>query len=215
VTTAALAAATAFAGTASAHNAGSAVTHHAVTAAKAAPAKKGTCYTNNDPSGDTGVGIASENDSDDSGVDSQGAVDFTVKKKCVVGTVQTTAVYYNGSGPANSVNVIIYKNTKNKPGKVVKEVDNLKYTDSTGLGSLGVKLGKKAITLKKGKYFVTVVANMTFSTGGQWGWELTSNQVGKADQWENQGGEFGVCPSWGDVLSCTGYGNDFMVTVSK
>jgi hypothetical protein len=210
LTAAALAIATAFAGTASAHNVtGSAVAHHAVTSTKAAPAK-GACFDNNG-SGDTGVGIASENDSTDSGIDSQGAADFSVKKKCTIKSVQTTGVYYNGGGPADSVNVIIYKNKKGVPGSVVKEKDNLSYTDATGIGSLGAKTGK--IKLKKGKYFVTFVANMTFTTGGQWGWELTTNQAGSPDQWENQGGEFGVCPTWGDVASCTGYGTDFMVTV--
>jgi hypothetical protein len=209
VTTAALAAATALAGTASAHNTiGSMASTHAVTS-HVAPAK-GACYDNQ--SGDTGVGIASENDSSDSGIDSQGAVDFKVKKKCVIKSVQTTGVYYNGSGPADSVNVIFWKNKKGEPGKIVKEYDNLKYSDSTGLGSLGVKV--KKTKLKKGNYFVTVAANMTLSAGGQWGWELSSNQIGNMDQWENQGGEFGVCPSWGDVLTCVGYGNDFMVTLS-
>ena len=211
VTAAALATAFTFTGTASAHTTGSAVAHHAVTATKAAPAKGG-CYSNNDPAGDTGVGVTSANYSDNESDNTQGAVDFSVKKSCVITKVTTTGIYYNGSGPADSVNVIFYKNTKGEPGKVVKEYDNLKYTDSTGTGALAVKI--KKTTLKKGKYFVTVAANMTLGTGGQWGWELTSNQKGAMDQWENQGGGFGVCPTWGDVLSCVGFGNDFMVALS-
>src|SRR5579875_2141498 len=61
VTTAALAAATALAGTASAHtNAGSMVAHHVVSAA-AAPAKGGkACYDNNS-TGDTGIAVTSAN----------------------------------------------------------------------------------------------------------------------------------------------------------
>jgi hypothetical protein len=216
ITVAALGAATTLAGTASAHsNIGTLATQHAVSSHSVAPAKKGkACYTNNDPSGDTGIAVTSANYSDDAADDTAGAVDFSVKKSCSIGTVQTTGLYYNGTGPASSVNVLFYKNKKGEPGKIVKEQDNLSYTDSTGTGALGVKL-KKAVSLKKGNYFVSVVANMTLSAGGQWGWELTSNQIGNIDQWENQGGGFGVCPTWGDVLTCVGYGNDFMVTLSK
>jgi hypothetical protein len=213
VTAAALAAATAFAGTASAHNTGgAAVTQHAVSQTAVAKVDAKACYTNNDPSGDTGIGVTSANYSDDSTLDTQGAADFTVKKKCVISKVTTTGIYYNGSGPATDVNVIFYKNKKGVPGAVVKEYDNLKYTDSTGTGALAVKI--KKTTLKKGKYFVTVAANMTLGSGGQWGWELTSNQKGAIDQWENQGGGFGVCPTWDDILTCVGFGNDFMVTLS-
>jgi len=210
ITAAALGTATVFAGTASAHNTGTSfATHHAVST-KAAPALGKTCYTNNDPSGDTGIGLYSANDASDPGIDSQGAVDFTVKKKCTLKKIQTTGVYYNGFGPADSVNVIIWKNAKGIPGKVVKEFDNLKYTDASGAGSLGTTI--KKTVLKKGKYFLTFSANMNFPVNGQWGWELTSNQAGNMDVWENQGGEFGVCPTWGPVLTCVGFGNDFMVT---
>ncbi len=175
--------------------------------------KKAPCYTNFDPAYDTGVAIASENDSEDSGINSRAIANFTVTKKCIVNMVSTVGQYYDGAGPADSVDVTFYKNQGGRPTKIVNEQDNLSYNDTTGLGSLTAFLDP--VTLKKGSYFVSFVANMTLSQGGQWGWELTSNQVGPMDQWENQGGEFGVCPTWGDVLTCTGYGNDFMVTLSN
>jgi hypothetical protein len=177
------------------------------------PAKGKACYTNNE-TGDTGVAVTSADYSDNAADNTQGAVDFSVKKSCVIGTVQTTGLYYNGTGPANSVKVIIWTDVSGEPGALVNKQNNLPYTDETGTGALGVKL-KKAVSLTKGNYFVSVVANMTLSSGGQWGWELTSNQIGNMDQWENQGAGFEVCPTWGDVLDCVGYGNDFMVTLSK
>jgi hypothetical protein len=211
IAAAALATATAFAGTASAHsNLGSAVAHHAASN-HIAPAPKGICYTNNTTG--NGTGVTSANYSDDPADNTSGAVDFTVKKKCTIGTVTTSGIYYNGSGPAASVDFLVYKNKKGEPGKIVNEQDNLSYTDSSGTGDLGVKV--KPIHLKKGKYFAAVVAEMTLSDGGQWGWDLTNTQLGAPDQWENEGGGFGVCPTWGDVLTCVGVGNDFMLTIGK
>ncbi len=210
---AALAAATAFAGTADANgHSTSAVTHRSVgNISGLAQSNAKACYklTTND----SGVGIASQTATDDPGVDSAGAAGFTVRKSCKITKVQTVGVYYNGSGPADSVTVTFSKVRKGHPGKVVSSQKNLKYTDATGIGSLGTTL-KKPVTLSKGHYFVSFTANMDLSPGGQWGWELSSDQKGKVDQWQNQGGGFGVCPTWNDVLTCTGYGNDFMVSLS-
>lgn len=217
IAAAAIVAATAIASTASAHGDGATATsQHPVSSATTPPIQDKTCYSN--LTGDTGVAIASENDTQNPGLNSQGAVDFSVNRKCkaagakiaTLSQVTTVGAYYNGAGPANSVNVILYKSKKGHPGAVVAEYDNLSYTDSGG-GSLGTTIPNT--TLKKGRYFLSFVANMTLSSEGQWGWELTSNQIGNIDQWQNEGGEFGVCPTWGDVLSCTGYGNDFMVAL--
>lgn len=35
------------------------------------------------------------------------------------------------------------------------------------------------------------------------------------DVWENNGGGFGLCPTWTHVVDCQGYGNDFIVTMTK
>lgn len=205
----ALVAASALAGQASAagHQAGAA---HKGSVQSALHVSKKACYSNT--TGDTGTGITSANYSDQTGIDAAGAADFKVKKKCTIQDIQTVGVYYNGSGPADSVNVYIYKASKGVPGKVVASGKNLKYTDATGVGSLGVSL-KKAVTLKKGSYFVSVVANMTFSIGGQWGWEVSSNQPGNPDLWQNPDDGFGTgCTTW-QPLTCIGYTGDWMVTL--
>jgi hypothetical protein len=204
----ALVAATALASTASASGHSASASHKGAAQAQIHASKK-ACYSNT--TGDTGTGISSANYSDQVGIDSAGAADFTVKKTCKISKVQTAGVYYNGGGPADSVNVFIYKAKKGVPGKVVAKAENSKYTDSSGVGALGVKLSK-AVTLKKGSYFVSFVANMTLSVGGQWGWETTSNQIGNADLWENPDNGFGTgCTTW-QPLSCIGYSGDFMVS---
>lgn len=210
VSVVALVAAASFAGT----SANASTTHgsaafHAGGVQQTIAAKGKSCYSLT--TNDTGVAIASQTATDDPGVNSYGATDFSVKKSCTIKSVQTVGAYYNGAGPADSLHVTIYKNKKGMPGKVVADRDNLKYTDSSGLGSLGAKL--KTIKLKKGSYWLSVSVNMDLSPGGQWGWELSSDTNGAADLFENSGGEFGVCPTWDTVLNCTGYGNDYMVTL--
>src|SRR5256885_244321 len=46
-------------------------------------------------------------------------------------------------------------------------------------------------------YWVSVRANMSFAAGGQWGWDDRTVQDNSEAAWQNPGGGFGVCPSWG------------------
>jgi hypothetical protein len=212
ISAAALAAATAFAGTAGAHSAPGAMVHgHA--AVSHASVTKGSCYSN--MADDAADGVLSQNFTD-SGFDiydAAGAADFAKGKKCKsITKVTTVGQYFNGAGPADSVNVLFYKGGGSTPGGVTKEYDALSYTDSTGLGSLGTTIPKT-----KGKHggWVSVVANMAFASGGEWGWEISTDQPGNPDVWENPGGGFGVCSSWDTNVDCIGVAGDYMVTLAK
>jgi hypothetical protein len=90
---------------------------------------------------------------------------------------------------------------------------NVVGTDSGGTFTIPLS----TVTLAPGSYWVSVTATMAFASGGEWGWEVTSNQKQGIDgQWENPGGGFGVCPTWGDVVTCVGStGPDFMFTLTK
>jgi hypothetical protein len=122
-------------------------------------------------------------------------------------------VYFNGTGPAASETVTIYKNKTGTPGKV-KMTQTVTGADAAGTFTMKLKKTK----LKKGKYFVGVVANMDFSIGGQWGWETTTNQSGAGDMWQNPGDGFATgCTTWGDMIGCLGalgQGPDFMVQLN-
>ncbi|HEY6578836.1 MAG TPA: hypothetical protein VIY09_05900 [Rhizomicrobium sp.] len=142
--------------------------------------------------------------------DDQGADDFIVPKKKTweIGEVDVTGEYYNGSGPATSENVFFYKDASGIPGKPVASFMDVVGTDNAG--SFTIVLPKKA-KLKSGHYWVSVQANLGgVGAGGEWGWFLTSVQHNDASEWQNQGGGFGVCPTWGTTQSCVGYGPDFM-----
>ncbi|MEI9932952.1 MAG: hypothetical protein WDM89_21075 [Rhizomicrobium sp.] len=84
------------------------------------------------------------------------------------------------------------------PGKGVKggEVDNAAGSDSSG--SFAIPLGK-GVALKAGHYWVSVVANCSFSGGcGQWGWGNPALRPASAMALcgRNPGGGFGLCPTW-------------------
>ena len=116
---------------------------------------------------------------------SQGADDFTVPsgKTWTITEVDVTGFYSTssggaGGGPATSENVIFYKNTvnskhQNVPGAKVKSV-TLKGTDTSGKFVIS---GITGVKLAAGHYWVSVQANMSFSTG-LWLWESRTVQSG-------------------------------------
>ena len=175
---------------------------------------------NDDPEGfsDTSQNFESTFDA----YDNQGSDDFVVPSgtSWKISEVDVTGLYYKGSGPAsgpaNSENVFFYKAKKGEPKKLVAEVDNV-VGDDDGLGDFVIKLSKKdAVKLKSGTYFVSVQANMDFSTAGQWGWGTRNTQVGSPAQWQNPNGGFGTgCDSWSDEAACLGgtAGPDHMFTL--
>jgi hypothetical protein len=163
---------------------------------------------------DSGIAIVSQNfESSFDVYDNQAADDFKIPaaQTWTVTEVDVTGQYFNGPGPAVSETVTFYKAKQGKPGaklsqQTVTGVDN-------GTGSFKITL-PSAVILGGGKYFVSVVVNMDFAVGGEWGWENRSTMGGKyAAQWKNKGDGFATgCVDWGeeDVCIASGQGPDHM-----
>jgi hypothetical protein len=167
---------------------------------------KGAKFLYNQNSNSNGEGVDSQNftSGDFTTYDNTAADDFVVPKKTqwTVTGVDVTGEYFNGSGPATSVDVTFYANAKNMPGKAVKG-GTFTSLDCTGSPSFSCSLGKKGVTLKSGTYWVGVVANCSFEGGcGEWAWENNGTIHGNPAMWQNPGGGFGVCPSWGTFDEC-------------
>jgi hypothetical protein len=167
---------------------------------------------------DSGVGIVSQDFGTDEGLDaydSQGADDFKVPALTTwkVKEVDVTGVYFNGPGPATSVNVTFYKNASGLPGVVKKSYPAIAYSDPSGLGSYIITL-PTVTKLTTGTYWVSVQAVMDFSVGGEWGWETRTTSKSNPAAWQNPGGGFGIgCTTWGNMQTCIGpqgEGPDFM-----
>ena len=184
------------------------LSHHGM--APAQPhSRAGTIYSQND--NDAAIGVTSQNfETSFDAYDNSGADDFKLTKKHAVSEVDVTGVYFNcyTCGPAVSESVTFYKNAGGLPGSVVKSAT---ATGTDDAGSFAIKI--KKVKLKPGTYWVGVVANMDFNTGGQWGWETRSVQSGSPGAWENPGDGFGTgCTSWGVQTTCLaqGAGPDYM-----
>ena len=117
----------------------------------------------------------------------------------VIGQVNVTGVYFNGAGPANSVNVIFYSDAAGLPGAAVAggTYMNAAITSGAATGSFHIVL-PTTLSLAPGTYWVSVQANMDFPVGGEWGWTdriVTSNSPAA---WQNPGGGFmTTCTTWG------------------
>jgi hypothetical protein len=163
----------------------------------------------NQTSSENGEAIDSQNFTSGSfaSADDMGADDFVVPKgqTWTITEVDAPGIYFADSGPSASEDVIFWSNDKKAktPGKAEKggTFDGLKGTDNSG--SFSIKLPKKGMTLKAGTYWVSVIANCSFEGGcGEWGWDENGKIHGADAVWQNPGGYFGVCPSWGTIADC-------------
>ena len=142
----------------------------------------------------------------------EGADDFVVPKKA---TWTITEIDVTGccAGSGGTENVYFYKDSKGKPGKLVKGGAFTKLNGS-GYPDYAISLGKKGVTLKAGHYWVGVVVNCDYSGScGEWGWSTTGTVRNDAAVWEQPGNGAGTgCTTWGTLSDCFGssYVGDFM-----
>jgi hypothetical protein len=133
------------------------------------------------------------------GFDADLADDFVVPagQTWNVESIDADGVYFNGSAPAvfvYSFNVFIYTDNGGLPGSQIFSTTNQPWVQSGS--TFTVNLSPAAV-LNPGTYWIEIQANMTFSVGGQWGWTDRTVQSNQGAAWQNPGGGFGVCLSWG------------------
>ena len=183
-----------------------------MTEATAAVPMGDVLYDQNDNDGLTGS-VSQDFEAANDGFDAQGADDFVVPagETWTITGVDATGVYFNGPGPAASFTVAFFNNSGTLPGTAVTSQSGLAYTDTTGFGSPVITLSSPVV-LTEGTYWVSIQARMDFTPNGEWGWEDRTVQSGSSGAWQNPGGGFGACPTWGPKLTCipTASGPDFM-----
>jgi hypothetical protein len=178
-------------------------------------AGKRTCFNN--LADESQVGIVSQDfGPGENAFDSQGADDFTLRRKCRVSTVGIDGLVFNGV--ATSFNVTFYKNKGGVPGKVVSTAT----TDQVGLcpARLGCDTAirlPEPVTLKKGVGWVSVQANLEL--GEEFVWMTALTQTGAPAVWENPGDGWGTgCTTWATLQTCWGAldpGPDFEFVLLK
>jgi hypothetical protein len=145
-------------------------------------------------------------------LDCAAADDFVVpkNKKWTVTEVDITGIFYNGSGPATSENVVFYKDDHGKPGKAVRQgTFQLDGADSDG--SFVIGLPGRGLSLGPGRYWLSVVINCSFYGGcSEWDWATTYDIHGDQGMWERpKAGD--ICSTWQPIPTCLGGSpQDFM-----
>jgi hypothetical protein len=115
-----------------------------------------------------------------------------------VDEVDVQGVYFNGAGPSVSFHVFIYQDAGGLPGTQVYSALDQSYT---GGPDFVITLSTPAV-LTEGTYWISVQSRMDFTAGGQWGWQDRTVQSNGPSAWQNPGGGFGVCTTWGAKQTC-------------
>jgi len=132
------------------------------------------------------------------------ADDFVVPvgQKWNLSLVEVQGAYFNGPGPADSMNVFIYTQAIPLPGTLLESRTVISYTNVFSNFAIPIS---PTIVLNPGKYWVSVQANQNFNPTGQWGWTgrtITSNYPAA---WQNPGDGFATpCTSWNLRTYCFG-----------
>jgi len=148
-----------------------------------------------------GSGVNSQNyEASFSQYNDQGADDFVVPAHATwtITEVDVSGQYFNGSGPASSEDVIFYADNKGTPGNTVATISNVKGTDTNG--AFSITLPGKGTKLKSGRYWVSVIANLSFTDGGEWNWDTNSVLHGDPAMWRDQGGQWSPLNGGGDLM---------------
>ena len=163
---------------------------------------KGICFTNLDSSPQ--VGVVSQNfGTGMSALDSQGADDFTLPKRCRVSTVGIDGMVYNGV--ADSFNVTFYKDRHGLPGRVVSTATSDEFGPCPPRVVCDTAISLPSpVTLKRGGGWVSVQVNLDFGEG-EFVWVTGQTQIGEPAVWQNPGDGWGTgCTTWANLQSCWG-----------
>jgi hypothetical protein len=145
----------------------------------------------------------------------QGADDFVIPDKqfWVVTEIDAKGSYFNGAGPAKSFDVYFYRDANGEPGWQVASCHQARYVPAGGFVRIPFVWPYCSGLDVRGdpgpfRYWVSIVANMSFANGGEWGWNtinaLKNDQNGNPtdpSEWENRNGGFGIaaCRFWGQT----------------
>ena len=137
--------------------------------------------------------------------DNQIADDFIIPvedESWTIESVEVLGIYFNGTGPATSVNIWIYNDSLGLPGSIAASRMDVIPSAGISTGSFVITL-TSPVTLQPNTYWLSVQCNMDSAIGGQWGW-TEQLQTNMESMWQNPaGGWANTCSVWGyRVSSC-------------
>lgn len=159
------------------------------------------------------IGTAQDFEAAYDAYDSEAADDFIVTyvDGWLVEQVGIIAGYWNGPGPADSIDVAFHADASGMPGSAIAgcSFPNNSYVDD-GAGNFLMDLTGGPCYLPAGSYWVVIQGNLDFATGGQFGYGYNGVQAGNGGMWRNPGDGFASgCTSWAPVATCIDGGPDY------
>ncbi len=121
--------------------------------------------------------------------------------------------------PNGAVQLTIYKDDGGVPGAVHYEQTFPGSVDADGYDNFTLQPTQviNATLNPDTRYWISVAVVMEFGLGGQWFWGSAEDTNDNAALWQNPGGGFGVCPTWGTFADCGvggGLGPDLLMDVN-
>ncbi len=166
----------------------------------------------------TGNGVPSQIFPDFPDFDSE-AVDDVVLPGPDAGELCSLDITGSGAGlpidPNNTVVLTVYTDNGGVPGSVAFTETFPGSVDADGDGSFTLEPTGAPVLNPNTTYWVSVVAVMEFGVSGQWFWSSADDGNDAAALWQNPGGGFGLCPTWGTFADCTvggGLGPDLLMS---
>ena len=143
----------------------------------------------------TNADVSQDFETSNNAYDNQGADDFVVPagKTWTITQVEVDGQYFNGPGPAASVNVTFYADASGVPGTAVRTFANLPYSNGP---NFTIPL-PSSVVLAPGHYWLSVQSRQDFTPAGEWGWDGNAVQTRSAAAFQNPGNGFGTgCTTW-------------------
>jgi hypothetical protein len=120
--------------------------------------------------------------------------------------IDLLGAYFNGAGPASSVNVWFYSDSAGLPNQIIYAELNIIPVNGLTTGSFSIILSNPVV-LNEGMYWFCIQANMDLSPFGQWGWTERTITDFSESAWKNPGGGFGtMCNNWKHRVTECGVG---------
>lgn len=120
--------------------------------------------------------------------------------------------------PNGAVQLTIYNDDNGIPGDVRYQETFPGSVDADGDANFTLEPAQviEATLNPDTRYWISVAVVMEFGLGGQWFWGSAEDTNDNAALWQNPGGGFGVCPTWGTFADCGvggGLGPDLLMDI--
>lgn len=155
--------------------------------------------------------------------DTQAADDFMITADGTICQIEISGEFFAGSAgftadPDGMVIMEIWDDAGGLPGTMIysESFNGASVTDSNNIGIFTLVPTGGPELVAGTTYWLSIVAQLSFTLGGQWGWNVSDDGFGNFWAWQNPGDGFGFgCTTWSDGMTCNNFvGSDLAMDIS-